>query len=35
MIMYELDSRDMEACSYAKKMNFETTKKIGKLKKYF
>jgi len=28
MIMYELDSRDMEAFSYPKKINFETTEKI-------
>ena len=34
MIMYELDSRGMEACSYAK-MNFEITEKIAKLNKYF
>ena len=32
--MYELDLREMEACSYEKK-NFETTEKIGKLKKKF
>jgi len=32
MIMYELDLREMEACSYVKKMK---QLKIGKLKKYF
>ena len=33
MIMYELDLREMEACSYVKK--FLKQLKIGKLNKYF